>query len=49
MSFNDVIKKSVLEGFSNTDVPTAQVVVILGVTFLVALYIYWIYPGFSET
>ena len=49
MSFNDVIKKSVLEGFSNTDVPTAQVVVILGVTFLVALYIYWIYGMVNRT
>lgn len=43
MSFQDVIKKSVLEGFTNTDLPTIQIVLTLGITFLIALYIYFIY------
>lgn len=43
MSFQDVIKKSVLEGFTNTDLPTIQIVLTLGITFLIAVYIYFIY------
>ena len=43
MSFQDVIKKSVLEGFTNTDLPTLQIVLTLGITFLIAIYIYFIY------
>ena len=30
MSFTDVLKKSVTEGFANTDIPTIQVVMTLG-------------------
>ena len=43
MSFTDVIKKSILQGFSNSDIPTIQIVITLGVTFLIALYIFLIY------
>ena len=43
MSITDTIKKSVLEGFSNTDISTIQIILTLGVTFLIALYIYFIY------
>ena len=43
MNFSDVIKKSVLEGFSYSDITTAKIIVTLGVTFLLALYIFMIY------
>ena len=43
MSFTDVLKKSVTEGFASTDIPTIQVVLTLGITFVIALYIYFIY------
>ena len=43
MSFSDVIKKSVLEGFAQSDIGTVTIVVTLGVTGLIALYIYAIY------
>jgi len=49
MSFTDVIKKSVLQGFTNTDIPTIQIVMTLGITFLIALYIYFIYRLVSRT
>lgn len=48
MSFTDVLKKSVTEGFANTDIPTIQVVLTLGITFVIALYIYFIYRMVSR-
>ena len=49
MSFTDVIKKTILQGFSNTDIPTIQIVITLGITFLIALYIFWIYRLVNKT
>jgi len=49
MSFTDAIKKTVLEGFSNTDIPTLQIVITLGITFIIALYIYFIYRLVNKT
>ena len=43
MSFTDAIKKSVLEGFVGSDIPTSQVFVALLITFAIGLYIYFIY------
>ncbi len=43
MGFQDVIKKSVLEGFSYTDFSTIKIAVTLGITFLIALYIFCVY------
>lgn len=43
MSFSDAIKKSVLEGFVNNDLPTSQVLVTLLITFAIGVYIYFIY------
>ncbi len=43
MSFKDAIRRSVLEGFSGTDMPTSQVVTILAITFAIGIYIYFIY------
>ena len=43
MSFTDAIKRSVLEGFTSNDMPTTQILVILGVTFVIGIYIFFIY------
>ncbi|MCR4754446.1 MAG: DUF4956 domain-containing protein [Lachnospiraceae bacterium] len=43
MSFKDAIRRSVLEGFANTDMPTSQILTILAITFAIGLYIYFIY------
>lgn len=43
MSFTDAIRKSVLQGFTNTDIPTIQIVLTLGITFVIAMYIFFIY------
>lgn len=43
MSYSDIIKKSVLEGFSYADFSTTKMAVTLGLTFLIAVYIFFIY------
>lgn len=43
MRFRDVIKKSVLEGFDYADFPTYKIGVMLAITFLIALYIFFVY------
>lgn len=49
MSFSDVIKKSILQGFTNTDIPTVQIVITLGITFLIAMYVFFIYRMVNKT
>ncbi len=49
MSFTDTLKKSVLEGFTNTDIPTIQIVLTLGITFIIAMYIYFVYRFVTRT
>ena len=49
MSFQDAIKKSVLEGFSANDIPVSQIIAILAVTFVIGLYIYLIYKLVNRT
>ncbi len=43
MSFQDAIKKSVLEGFTANDLPVSQMVSILAIAFLIGVYIFFIY------
>ena len=43
MSIKDVIKKSVLEGFTQADISTTRVLITLGITLLLAVYILLIY------
>ena len=49
MNFTDVIKKSVLQGFANGDMTSTEVAVTLGITFLIGLYIFWVYKMVSKT
>lgn len=43
MKFQDVIKKTVLEGFADQDISTVMILVTLGVTFLIGFYIFFLY------
>ena len=48
MSFRDALRRSVFEGFERTEMPTTQIVVILGITFLIGLYIWLVYRFVSS-
>ena len=43
MNFSDVIKKSVLEGFSYADLSTVKIMTTLLITFAIAVYIFCVY------
>lgn len=43
MKFGDVIKKSILEGFNNSDMSTTQMAIILFITLMFAVYLFFIY------
>lgn len=42
MSVQDIIKKSVTEGFGVTDMSTTKIMVTLIITFILAIYIFCI-------
>lgn len=43
MNFTDIIKKSVLEGFSYSDITTGQILVTFAFTIVLAAYIFMVY------
>ncbi len=43
MTFQDIIKKTVLEGFQAGDLTTTVIVLTLGIAFLLGMFIYFIY------
>ena len=43
MTFNDIFKKSFLEGYASTEITTFTIVVALGIACLLALYIFFVY------
>ncbi len=49
MSFNDAIKKSVLEGFSYADLSTTKIMVTLIITFAIAAYIFFVYKMVTKS
>ena len=49
MSFNDAIKKSVLEGFSYADLSTTKIMTTLIITFAIALYIVLVYKRVTKS
>ena len=49
MGFTDVIRQSVLEGFAAKDISSIKIVVTLGICFLVAAYIYFVYRYITRT
>ncbi|MCR4902817.1 MAG: DUF4956 domain-containing protein [Butyrivibrio sp.] len=49
MSFQDAIKKSIMEGFTSNDIPVSQIVAILAITFAIGVYIYFVYRFINKT
>lgn len=49
MGFNDIIKNSVLKAFSTPGFSTTNAVISLGVCFLIAVYIYFVYRFITRT
>lgn len=49
MSTKDVIKKSVLEGFSYTDLSTEKIIITLLITFAIGVYIFFIYKRITKS
>ncbi|NBJ93178.1 hypothetical protein [Parablautia muri] len=49
MGFNDVIKRSVLEGFTSGDISTVKMIVALGMCLLISAYIYFVYRYVTRT
>ena len=49
MGITDVIKKSVLQGFTGGDLSSTEIMVTLGITFLIGLYIFFVYKMVSKT
>lgn len=49
MGFNDVIKNSVLEGFTSAEISTVRMVVALGMCLLISTYIYFVYRYVTRT
>lgn len=49
MSFGDVIKKSVMEGFAYSDLSTAKIITTLIITFVIAAYIFMVYRMVTKT
>lgn len=49
MRFGDVIKKSVMEGFSYSDLSTTKIMTTLIITFAIAVYIFFIYKMVTKS
>jgi len=49
MRIADVIKKSVLQGFTSGDMSSTEIMVTLGITFIIGLYIFFVYKMVSRT
>ena len=43
MTFNDIFKKSFLEGYASSEITTLTIVAALGIACLLALYIFFVY------
>lgn len=48
MSFKDVISEKLLIGFSEADLSVAEILLTLGITFLIAIYLYIVYRLITE-
>lgn len=49
MGFSDVIKKSVMEGFSYADLSTTKILTTLVITFAIAVYIFFVYKMVTKS
>ncbi len=48
MSFKDIISNNLANGFSGADITVAEIVTTLGITFLIALYLFVVYRLITE-
>ena len=48
MSFKDIITNNLANGFSGADITVAEIITTLGVTFLIALYLFAVYRLITE-
>ncbi len=48
MSFKDIITSNLANGFSGADITVAEIVTTLGITFLIALYLFVVYRLITE-
>lgn len=48
MTFNDIFKKSFLEGYSSVEITSFTVLVALGVACLLALYVFFVYRALTR-
>ncbi len=48
MSFKDIITSNLLNGFSGADLTVADIITTLGITFLIALYLFAVYRFITE-
>ena len=49
MNYTDVIKKSVVETFDYAQLPTSRILITLGITFVIAIYIYFVYRFITKS
>ena len=43
MTFKDIISDNLLNGFSGADITVAEIMTTLGITFLIAMYLFFVY------
>lgn len=43
MGFRDIVKKSILQGIASSDISVSKIVLTLGICFLFAIYIFFVY------
>ena len=48
MSFKDILTNNLMNGFSGSDITAAQILATLGITFIIAMYLFVIYRLITE-
>lgn len=48
MSFKDILTNSIMNGFSGADITVAEIVATLGITFIIAMYLFMVYRLITE-
>ena len=48
MSFKDIITNNLVNGFSGADITVAEIITTLGITFLIAMYLFVVYRLITE-
>ena len=48
MTFKDIISSNLMNGFSGADITVAEILTTLGITFLIAMYLFFVYRLITE-